>query len=168
MTSYWLSNYCALFSSFNIIPFTGDNKNYQYNSLTRLIILMTLLGYLYTLEINVIYSGVISLLISIVFYFVTFNSSSVEKSVENPLIENKTPADKLTSSDDLQNQLNQISLDYTPPNTDDQRKHIYFLDGDQSSSKITNVDIDPSEFLPSGPRVVNAITKNLTTLNRNI
>ena len=168
MTSYWLSNYCALFSSFNIIPFMGDNKNYQYNSLTRLIILMTLLGYLYTLDINVIYSGVISLLISVIIYFVTFNVSNVEKSVENPPIENKTPADKLTSSDDLQNQLNQISLDYTPPNTDDQRKHIYFLDGDQSSSKITNVDIDPSEFLPSGPRVVNAITKNLTKLNRNI
>jgi len=168
MTSYWLSNYCSLFSSFNIIPFTGDNKNYQYNSLTRLIILMTLLGYLYTLEINVIYSGIISLLISIIFYFVTFNSSSVEKSVENPSVENKTPAYKLTESDDLQNQLNQVSLDYTPPDTDDKRKHIYFLEGDQSSSKITNVDIDPSEFLPSGPKVVNAITKNLTTLNRNI
>ena len=168
MTSYWLSNYCSLFSSFNIIPFIGDNKNYQYNSLTRLIILMTLLGYLYTLEINVIYSGITSLLISVIFYFVTFNSSSVEKSVENPSVENKTPADKLTESDDLKNQLNQVSLDYTPPDTDDKRKHIYFLDGDQSSSKITNVDIDSSEFLPSGPRVVNAITKNLTTLNRNI
>jgi hypothetical protein len=168
MTSYWLSNYCALFSSFNIIPFTGDNKNYQYNSLTRLIILMTLLGYLYTLDINVIYSGIISLLISIVFYFVTFNSSSVEKSAENPFVENKTPAYKLTESDDLQNQLNQVSLDYTPPDTDDKRKHIYFLEGDQSSSKINNVDIDPSEFLSSGPKVVNAITKNLTTLNRNI
>jgi hypothetical protein len=129
---------------------------------------MTLLGYLYTLEINVIYSGIISLLISIIFYFVTFNSSSVEKSVENPSVENKTPAYKLTESDDLQNQLNQVSLDYTPPDTDDKRKHIYFLEGDQSSSKITNVDIDPSEFLPSGPKVVNAITKNLTTLNRNI
>jgi len=129
---------------------------------------MTLLGYLYTLEINVIYSGITSLLISVIFYFVTFNSSSVEKSVENPSVENKTPADKLTESDDLKNQLNQVSLDYTPPDTDDKRKHIYFLDGDQSSSKITNVDIDSSEFLPSGPRVVNAITKNLTTLNRNI
>ena len=168
MTSYWLSNYCSLFSSFNIIPFIGADKNYQYNSLTRLIILGTLLGYLYTQEISVIYSGIISVLITVVLYFLTFNTPSTETSIENPSIENKTPADKLTESDDLKNQLNQVSLDYTPPDTDDKRKHIYFLDGDQSSSKITNVDIDSSEFLPSGPRVVNAITKNLTKLNRNI
>jgi hypothetical protein len=71
-------------------------------------------------------------------------------------------------SDELQNQLNQVSLDYTPPDTDDQRKHIYFLDGDQSKSKITNETIDTSEFLPSGPKVINSITKNISKLNRNI
>jgi len=168
MTSYWLSNFCSLFSSVNVIPFTSDDTNYQYNSLTRLIILVTILGYIYTQDINVIYSGLVSLTLSVVFYFLTFNTSGVENSIENYKIEKETPADKITSSDDLQNQMNQVSIDYTPPDIDDQRKHIYFLDGDHSKSKITKETIDPSEFLSSGPRVVNAITKNLTKLNRDI
>lgn len=168
MTSYWLSNFCSLFSSVNIIPFTSDDKNYQYNSLTRLIILVTILGYIYTQDINVIYSGLVSLTLSVVFYFLTFNTPSVENSIENYKLENKTPTDKITASDELQNQMNQVSLDYTPPDTDDQRKHIYFLDGDHSKSKITKETIDTSEFLPSGPRVINSITKNISKLNRNI
>lgn len=168
MTSYWLSNFCSLFSSLNFIPFTSDDKNYQYNSLTRLIILVTVLGYIYTQDINVIYSGLISITLSVLFYFLTFNTPGVENSIENYKLEKETPADKITASDDLQNQLNQVTLDYTPPDTDDQRKHIYFLEGDQSKSKITKETIDTSEFLPSGPKVFNAITKNITKLNRNI
>jgi hypothetical protein len=168
MTSYWLSNFCSLFSSVNIIPFTSDDKNYQYNSLTRLIILVTVLGYIYTQDINVIYSGLVSLTLSVVFYFFTFNTHGVENSIENYKLEKETPADKIVISDELQNQMNQVSLDYTPPDTDDQRKHIYFLDGDQSKSKITNETIDTSEFLPSGPKVINSITKNISKLNRNI
>ena len=168
MTSYWLSNFCSLFSSVNIIPFTSDDKNYQYNSLTRLIILVTILGYIYTQDINVIYSGLVSLTLSVVFYFLTFNTPGVENSIENYKLEKETPADKIAMSDELQIQLNQVSLDYTPPDTDDQRNHIYFLDGDQSKSKITNETIDTSEFLPSGPKVINSITKNISKLNRNI
>ena len=168
MTSYWLTNFCSLFSSVNVIPFTSDDKNYQYNSLTRLIILVTILGYIYTQDINVIYSGLISVTLSVVFYFLTFNAPSVENSIEDNKLEKETPADKITTSDDLQNQINQVTLDYTPPDTDDQRKHIYFLEGDQSKTKITNETIDTSEFLPSGPRVINSITKNISKLNRNI
>lgn len=168
MTSYWLSNFCSLFSSVNINPFTSEDKNYQYNSLTRLIILVTILGYIYTQDINVIYSGLVSLTLSVVFYFLTFNTPGPENSIENYKLENKTPADKIAESDELQNQMNQVSLDYIPPDTDDQRKHIYFLDGDHSKSKITKETIDTSVFLPSGPRVINSITKNMSKLNRNI
>jgi hypothetical protein len=103
-----------------------------------------------------------------VFYFVTFNTPGVENSIENYKLEKETPADKITTADDLQNQLNQVSLDHTPPDTDDKRKHIYFLDGDQSKSKITQEIIDPAEFLPSGPKVINSITKSMSKLNRNI
>lgn len=168
MTSYWLSNFCSLFSSVNIIPFTSDDKNYQYNSLTRLIILVTVLGYIYTQDINVIYSGLVSLTLSVVFYFLTFNTPGAENSIENYKLENETSADKITTSDELQNQLNQVSLDYTPPDTDDKRKHIYFLEGDKSKSKITEETIDTSEFLPRGPRVMYSVTKNISKLNRNI
>lgn len=168
MTSYWLSNFCSLFSSVNVIPFTSDDKNYQYNSLTRLIILVTVLGYICTQDENVIYSGLISITLSVIFYFLTFNTPSVENSIESYKLENETPADKITATDELQNQMNQVSLDYTPPDTDDKRKHIYFLDGDQSKSKITQETIDTANFLPSGPKVMYSITKGMTTLNRNI
>lgn len=168
MTSYWLSNFCALFSSLNVIPFAGEDKNYQYNSLTRLIILVTILGYIYTEDANVIFSGILSLTLTVVFYFVTFNKPSVENSIENYKLEKKTPADITTEKDEIQNQINQITLDYSPPDTDDMRKHLYFLDGDVSKSKITDTVIDTSEFLPSGPKVVNSITKSLSKLNRDI
>ena len=168
MTSYWLSNICTLFSSFNILPYTGNDKNYQYNSLTRLIILVTILAYIYTEDINILFSGFISLTLSVVFYFVTFNTRSVENSIENYKIEQKTPADKIIEKDNLQNQINQISLNYSPPDTDEMRKHIYFLDGDMSNSKITDTSIDTSEFLPTGPKVFNAITKSINNLKRNI
>jgi hypothetical protein len=92
----------------------------------------------------------------------------VENSIENYKLEMKTPADKIIEKDNLQNQINQISLNYSPPDTDDKRKHIYFLDGDLSKSEITNTIIDPSEFLSTGPKVVNSITKNLNGINRNI
>ena len=69
MTSYWLSDYCTLFSSVNIIPFIGDSKNYQYNSLTRLIILVTFLSYLYTKDTNVIIAGAISIVLTVIIYF---------------------------------------------------------------------------------------------------
>jgi|TARA_B110001450_G_scaffold42652_1_gene38917 hypothetical protein len=172
MTSYWLSNFCALFSSLNVIPFIGEDKNYQYNSLTRLIILVTILGYIFTEDVNIIFSGFISLILSIVFYFITFNSKSVENSVENSVesykLETETKSDKIAAKDEIQNQFNQVSLDYTPPDTDDKRKHIYFLEGDMSASKITDVKIDTTEFLPTGPKVVNSITKNFNKLNINI
>lgn len=168
MTSYWLSNFCALFASLNVIPFIGEDKNYQYNSLTRLIILVTILGYVYTEDINVLFSGLLSLTLSVVFYFLTFNTKSAEHSIDNYRLEKETPADIITQKDEIQNQMNQISLDYSPNDTDDKRKHLYFLDGDRSQSKITDVVIDPSEFLPSGPKVVNSIVKNLNKLNINI
>lgn len=169
MTSYWLSNFCSLFSSNNIIPFTSDDKNYQYNSLTRLIILVTIVSYIYTQDANIIFSGLISLTLSVVFYFLTFNTPGVENSIENYKLEKETPSDKITRDDEIQNQMNQISSSYTPLDTDEQLKHIYFLEGDQSKSKITNENIvDTSEFLPSGPKVINSITKNILKLNRNI
>lgn len=169
MTSYWLSNFCSLFSSINIIPFTSDDKNYQYNSLTRLIILVTILGYIYTQDTNVIFSGFISLTLSVVFYFITFNTPGVENSIETYKLEKETPADKIIRNDEIQNQTNQISSSYNPLDTDGQLKHIFFLEGDHSKSKITNENMDDtSEFLASGPKVVNSITKNLTKLNRNI
>ena len=46
MSTYWLSNFCSLFS-FNINPFYGKDRNERYNALTRLIILVTIIANAY-------------------------------------------------------------------------------------------------------------------------
>lgn len=168
MTSYWLSNFCALYSSFNIIPFIGNDKNFQYNSLTRLIILITAISYIYTGNTDVVFAGIASVTISVVIYFLTFNTKSVENSYENYTDAIKTNIDKINDDDNIINQQNQISLDYSPPDTDDLRKHVYFLDGDKSKDKIVPVEINPRDILSSGPKVKYGITKSLTNLNSNI
>jgi hypothetical protein len=73
--SYWFSNPAALFSSFNIIPFLDSDPNERYNSLTRLIILFTIIfaiinGDNYILVLSI---GMFSLLASLVIYFITAN-----------------------------------------------------------------------------------------------
>jgi hypothetical protein len=168
MTSYWLSNFCALYSSLNIIPFIGNDKNFQYNSLTRLIIFVTIISYIYTQDINVILAGIASVTISAIIYFLTFNTKSVENLSEKYLDKNETSIDKIIKDDNTINQQNQITLDYSPPDTDDLRKHVYFLEGDKSKDTIVPVDINSSDLLPSGPRVTYGITKSLSNLNRNI
>lgn len=168
MTSYWLSNFCALYSSFNIIPFIGNDKNFQYNSLTRLIILITAISYIYTGNTDVVFAGIASVTISVVIYFLTFNTKSVENSYENYTDAIKTNIDKINDDDNIINQQNQISLDYSPPDTDDLRKHVYFLDGDKSKDKIVPVEINPTDILSTGPKVKYGITKSLTNLNSNI
>ena len=48
------------------------------------------------------------------------------------------------------------------------RKHLYFLDGDTSKSKIEDLNIDPSDFTYSGPKVMYGVTKSLNKLNSDI
>ena len=68
MTTYWLSDFCSLFNSLNINPFSGDDKNFKFNSLTRLIIVVTIVSALlfnsHTSEIFL--AGGISLFLSVI------------------------------------------------------------------------------------------------------
>lgn len=88
MTTYWISNICALFNSYNIFPY-GNDVNENFNALARLIIFITTLS-LFVFENNsenVILVGGSLLFLSIILYFV-FNRLSVvnvrENSVYNP------------------------------------------------------------------------------------
>jgi hypothetical protein len=76
---YWFSNPCALFNSFNIIPFLDSDPNESYNSLTRLIILFTIIfaifsGDNYFLIIGI---GITSILLSLIIYLSTANDKIV-------------------------------------------------------------------------------------------
>lgn len=90
MTTYWLSDTCALLKSFNIIPFGNEDINEDYNSLTRLIILVTVvLAFIRPEEyVNILLTGVVSICITIMFYFMNFNiMNKDEKRQVNPKTE---------------------------------------------------------------------------------
>jgi len=82
MSTYWLSNFCSLFA-FNINPLQGSDRNERYNALTRLIILVTAVAYILTRDQNVLIAGVISVIITVLIYLFTFNSSVSFKTVND-------------------------------------------------------------------------------------
>tara|TARA_Y100001958_G_C21247959_1_gene580006 strand:+ start:1985 stop:2626 length:642 start_codon:yes stop_codon:yes gene_type:complete len=77
MSTYWLSDFCSLFMSFDINPFSKEPKNERYNALTRLIILVTLISALifHKHQNNILLAGLASVVISLVLYLLTSNSS---------------------------------------------------------------------------------------------
>ena len=77
MTSYWLSDPCSLKNSMNINPFISNDKNFNFNSLTRLIILVTLLSSILNVEISgqILAAGTISICLTLFIYLTTYNST---------------------------------------------------------------------------------------------
>lgn len=69
MATFWLENPCILLSSLNINPFDMSNsKAENYNALTRIILILMVIFYIYLKKPQVIYTGLISLLVVIVLY----------------------------------------------------------------------------------------------------
>lgn len=80
MTAYWISNLCELFDlSDGLYAFwpLKDNKNDSFNSLTRLIILVSFLSALLMSDNYETYmlAGVVSILFSVIIYYLTFNGA---------------------------------------------------------------------------------------------
>jgi hypothetical protein len=72
---YWYSNPSSLFSSFNIIPFLDSDANENYNSLSRLIILFTIIFAIFSGDnyLLVLGIGTTSFLASLIIYLITAN-----------------------------------------------------------------------------------------------
>tara|TARA_Y100001963_G_C6784405_1_gene451786 strand:+ start:2828 stop:3391 length:564 start_codon:yes stop_codon:yes gene_type:complete len=179
MTTYWLSDFCSLVNSLNINPFTGEDKNFRYNSLTRLIILLTLVGAIYYSKnsVQIFIAGGISIFLSVVIYFLTYNSSELSFIQDNEYnrdesmeqIKNKiddllksTPPTK-SAKDKIVNNENHITLAYTPPDTD-KKKHIYFLEGNKMPSKVVTTQRDSSNYLSTGKQTPVGVVKQLRSL----
>lgn len=182
MTTYWLSDFCSLFNSSNVNPFSGDDKNFKFNSLTRLIIAVTaLFGILFNNRASEAFvAGCISLFLSVIIYMLTYNSSEqfsgISKELKTytrgrELIESqqenlKTGLSKTETEiikDYNANLENEITLDYSPPNTE-LKKGIYFLEGDKMPSRVVATKRDPSEYLSTGKRVPTGTTKQFLSL----
>lgn len=182
MTTYWLSNFCSLFNSSNINPFSGDDKNFKFNSLTRLIIVVTVVfAILFNSHANEIFlAGCISLFLSVIIYMLTYNSAemSIELNKElktyiqaQELIESQQENLKVglskmggeTIKDYNVNVENEVTLDYSPPNTQ-LKKSIYFFEGNKMPSQVVDTKREPSEYLSMGKQVPTGTVKQLHSL----
>lgn len=180
MTSYWVSDYCSLFNSFSINPLGDGDKNFQYNSLTRLIIVATIaasIGYPDQLT-TIIGAGVFSLILSICIYFLTLNSSSA---IEGRIID---PSGAQFSRDEYSGGLTQygeeILNDYEtntknsflinhPKLDTDDLKNKHFMDGNKMPKMITKELVKPRDINEFAQQVMTGTVKQLNSMqNKNI
>ena len=174
MTSYWLSDICSLTNSINVNPLAQGDKNYRYNSLTRLIILVTAASAILFPETRneILLGGVISVFISIIIYMLTYNSSGVSggsaelktkdtlEEVEERLGQGQVSIEII--DDKYTNDINNVTLDYTPPNTN-LKKEIIF-NKYSTPSNVTKTTIDPKKLLSSGKQEPTGEVKQLYSM----
>ena len=185
MTSYWFTDPCAIFNSFSINPLYGQDKNQQYNSLTRLIIVATIIAALkYPKDYTIIISaGLFSILLSVCIYFVTLNSSN---SIESRTIQNipTNSSTEFANEEDrggLTNRGKELLEDYNtntkntllinhPIINTDNIKHRFMLDGNKTPNLITNenTELKIPENKTFGRQIMTGTIKQLNTVNKNL
>ena len=77
--TFWINNPLILIEKdklFEIWPLTTMNTNEKLNAITRIIILLSILGYFFLKNINIIASGLVSLIVIVVLYFINKNSTN--------------------------------------------------------------------------------------------
>ena len=87
MSTFWTKDPSILFKSeyiFQLYPLSSMSPEEKLNAITRLVILLTILGYLFTQTYKIIITGVITLGVIILLYNVNKN-----KAVENPKVVEK-------------------------------------------------------------------------------
>jgi len=179
MTSYWFSDLCALFNSISINPFYGTDKNYQYNSLTRLIIVATIIAAInYPKDGPIILgSGMFSILLSVCVYFLTLNSKSA---IESRTIQDlPTDFSNVEDKGGLTNHGKDLLKDYDtntknsflinrPVKNTDNIKHRFILDGDKTPKNITNEEIIQTPNNIFAKQIMTGTIKQLNTVNKNL
>ena len=179
MTSYWFTDLCAIFNSFSINPFYGRDKNQQYNSLTRLIIVSTIIAAINNPKdyATIISTGMFSILLSVCIYFITLNSSN---SVESRTIQD-IPTDFGSEEDKggLTNRGKELLQDYNTntknsilinhPTLDTENiKHRFILDGNKTPGLINGEDVKKPENKLFGQQIMTGTVKQLNTVNKNL
>lgn len=171
MTSYWLSDFCSLTNSMNINPFADGDKNFQFNSLTRLIIVITIASVIFSKQNKdeIMIGGVISIFLSIIIYMLTYNTgkTSVEfnlkdNNVKNSNVPNKPNKSlKLLLKDVDTNRKNSITLDYSKKDTQKMVKKL-FLEKDDSPASVEKTNIDTADILSGSKSTpVNTVKQSL-------
>lgn len=177
MTSYWFTDICSLFNSFSINPFSSGDKNFQYNSLTRLIILVTIVAALRFPENNVLilFAGGFSILLTLCIYFLTLNSS---KSIESRTIgdvsteySNDEYIGGITNKgkdmiDDYNTNTKNSFLINRPILNTDNIKHKFILDGDKTPKHVDNKIVEKPEPNLFAQQVMTGTVKQLNSIQQ--
>lgn len=177
MTTYWLSDFCSLFDSLNINPFVGTDKNFQFNSLTRLIIFMTILCAILFQDSSdqIFIGGVISIFLSVIIYMLTYNLSEMSTRLTGELksyIDSKKIIEdqdknlkmgEVVLEDQKINVENEVTLDYVPRNTKN-IKAAMFLEENKMPANVTNEPRNPKDYISAGKQVISGTTKQLHSL----
>ena len=80
-TPFWFNDPTILFKKNNILqlwPLENMNTEQKVNAITRLVIILTFLGYIYTRSIKIIITGFVTLVAVIVLYKVLLNKSKTQ------------------------------------------------------------------------------------------
>ena len=90
MSQFWLNNPTILFKSdriTNLFPQKTDSFEEKLNSISRLVILLTVLGFIYTQSIRIVIACVLTLFAIVIVY-----KNKANESIKEGLTENKQPA----------------------------------------------------------------------------
>ena len=80
---FWVNNPNVLVTSFSIWPMPHMNKNDKFNAISRLILMMTLLGVFITRSMNLLITGVITLAVIAFLYYAKDKKTDVKESFTN-------------------------------------------------------------------------------------
>ena len=137
MTSYWLSDICVLFNSLEVNPFSGPDKNFRYNALTRLIILVTAVSAIFLNNYKeILLAGMTSLALSVVIYFLSFNKdmsynknfNKILESIEKTEFENATDLEKIKLLDQASNKKSMANITYKKGIDTNNLSKIFFIE----------------------------------------
>lgn len=80
---FWVNDPNVLVTSFSIWPMPHMNKNDKFNAISRLILIMTLLGVFLTKSTNLLITGVITLAVIAFLYYAKDKTPEVKESFTN-------------------------------------------------------------------------------------
>ena len=80
---FWVNDPNVLVTSFSIWPMPHMNKNDKFNAISRLILMMTLLGVFLTKSTNLLITGVITLAVIAFLYYAKDKTPEVKESFTN-------------------------------------------------------------------------------------
>jgi hypothetical protein len=112
-TTFWLNNPTILFKSEYIkelYPINGMTSEQKLNAITRLIILLTILGYLVTQRIKIVITGVVTLGVIVILYYTNRNTE-----LKNSLKKTKNIENFENLNNEKMNCYNVMKQSYTQP-----------------------------------------------------